>query len=134
MTGDVNMNNQNNILENLTREEFLNLPKEQQRDLMAYWRENYPAKTIRQVLGYHNSTSFYNLLKRLDLPTNLSRTDEEEVSNDKQLVENTQKKLKNEPKSFELHVSLVCDVDVNDLPRLLMLAKENNLEVKIENI
>ena len=128
------MNNQNNALENLTKEEFLNLPKEQQHDLMAYWRENYPAKTIRQVLGYHNSTSFYNLLKRLDLPTNLSRTDEEEVSNDKQVVEITQKKLKNEPKSFELHVSLVCDVDVNDLPRLLMLAKENNLEVKIENI
>lgn len=128
------MNNQNNILENLTREEFLNLPKEQQRDLMAYWRENYPAKTIRQTLGYHNSTSFYNLLKRLDLPTNLSRTDEEEVSNDKQVVQSTQKKLKNEPKSFEMHVSLVGDIDVNDLPRLLILAKENNLEVKIENI
>lgn len=73
-------------------------------------------------------------MKRLDLPTNLSRTDEEEVSNDKQVVETTQKKLKNEPKSFEMHVSLVGDVDVNDLPRLLMLAKENSLEVKIENI
>lgn len=134
MTGDVNMNNQNNTLEILTREEFLSLPKEQQRDLMAYWRENYPAKKIRLVLGYHNSTSFYNLLKRLDLPTNLSKTDEEEVSNDKQVVENIQKKLKNEPKSFEIHVSLIGDVDVDDLPHLLMLAKENKLEVKIENI
>ena len=47
-------NNYNNPQEILTREEFESLTREKQRELMQYWRENYPSKKIRKKLGYHN--------------------------------------------------------------------------------
>lgn len=126
-------NNYNNPQEILTREEFESLPREKQRELMQYWRENYPSKKIRKKLGYHNSTSFYNLLRRLSLPTNLSRIEEIEIDSDgPELLYATKKNLKNEPEI--LHVELVGDIDLFKLPGLLKVAQESGLLVKIEHI
>ena len=74
----------------LTKNEFLALPKEQRRELMEYWRTNYSTKKIRKIMGYHNSTAFYNMLKSLGLPTNLAKPDNSNTSH-------TKKNLKNEP-------------------------------------
>ena len=97
----------------LTKNEFLALPKEQRRELMEYWRTNYSTKKIRKIMGYHNSTAFYNMLKSLGLP-------------------HTKKNLKNGT-DILVHVELVGDVDVDLLPELYRLAQQNQLELKIDN-
>ena len=57
----------------LERKYFHQLPRKTQRELMAYWRENFPTSVIREKMGYNSGTAFYNLLKRLKLPTNVQR-------------------------------------------------------------
>ena len=57
----------------LERKYFHQLPRKTQRELMEYWRENFPTSVIREKMGYNSGTAFYNLLKRLKLPTNVQR-------------------------------------------------------------
>ena len=57
----------------LERKYFHQLPRKTQRELMAYWRETFPTSVIRERMGYASGTAFYNLLKRLKLPTNVQR-------------------------------------------------------------
>lgn len=109
----------------LTKNEFLALPKEQRRELMEYWRTNYSTKKIRKIMGYHNSTAFYNMLKSLGLPTNLAKLDNGNTPH-------TKKNLKNGTDIF-VYVELVGVVDVNLLPQLYTLAQQNQLELKIDN-
>jgi hypothetical protein len=109
----------------LTKNEFLALPKEQRRELMEYWRTNYSTKKIRKIMGYHNSTAFYNMLKSLGLPTNLAKPDNSNIPH-------TKKNLKNGTDIF-VYVELVGVVDVNLLPQLYTLAQQNQLELKINN-
>lgn len=107
----------------LNKQQFLALPKNQRRELMEFWRNNYSTKKIRKIMGYHNSTAFYNMLRSLDLPTNLSRLDNGNSVD-------TKKNFKN---SFTVHVVLTGDVDVNLLPELVTIAQRNELELKIDN-
>ena len=109
----------------LTRKEFLALPKEQRRELMQYWRNNYSTKKIRKVMGYQNSTAFYNMLKSLDLPTNLAKLDSQNELD-------TKKNLKNSD-GVHVHVVLIGDVDVDLLPELYRLAQQNQLQLKIDS-
>ena len=109
----------------LTRKEFLALPKEQRRELMQYWRSNYSTKKIRKVMGYQNSTAFYNMLKSLDLPTNLAKLDSQNELD-------TKKNLKNSS-GVRVHVVLIGDVDVDLLPELYRLAQQNQLQLKIDS-
>lgn len=109
----------------LTRKEFLALPKEQRRELMQYWRNNYSTKKIRKVMGYQNSTAFYNMLKSLDLPTNLAKLDSQNELD-------TKKNLKNSS-GVHVHVVLIGDVDVDLLPELYRLAQQNQLQLKIDS-
>jgi hypothetical protein len=109
----------------LTRKEFLALPKEQRRELMQYWRSNYSTKKIRKVMGYQNSTAFYNMLKSLDLPTNLAKLDSQNELD-------TKKNLKNSS-GVHVHVVLIGDVDVDLLPELYRLAQQNQLQLKIDS-
>lgn len=109
----------------LTRKEFLALPKEQRRELMQYWRSNYSTKKIRKVMGYQNSTAFYNMLKSLDLPTNLAKLDSQNELD-------TKKNLKNSS-GVHVHVVLIGDVDVDLLPELYRLAQQNELQLKIDS-
>ena len=109
----------------LTRKEFLALPKEQRRELMQYWRNNYSTKKIRKVMGYQNSTAFYNMLKSLDLPTNLAKLDSQNEFD-------TKKNLKNSS-GVHVHVVLIGDVDVDLLPELYRLAQQNQLQLKIDS-
>ena len=109
----------------LTRKEFLALPKEQRRELMQYWRNNYSTKKIRKVMGYQNSTAFYNMLKSLDLPTNLAKLDSQNELD-------TKKNLKNSG-GVHVHVVLIGDVDVDLLPELYRLAQQNQLQLKIDS-
>ena len=67
------MNFNPNNRKNFERKVFHQLP---QRELMAYWRENFPTSVIRERMGYNSGTAFYNLLKRLKLPTNVQRVRE----------------------------------------------------------
>lgn len=109
----------------LAKNEFLALPKEQRRELMEYWRTNYSTKKIRKIMGYHNSTAFYNMLRNLGLPTNLAKPDNSNIPH-------TKKNLKNGTDIF-VYVELVGVVDVNLLPQLYTLAQQNQLELKIDN-
>ena len=111
----------------LPKQEFIALPKEQRRELMEYWRHNYSTKKIRKIMGYHNSTAFYNMLRGLGLPTNLA-ANTGNISN----IPDTKKNLKNSTSIF-VHVVLTGDVDVNLLPQLYTLAQQNQLELKIDN-
>ena len=107
----------------LNKQEFLALPKNQRRELMEFWRNNYSTKKIRKVMGYHNSTAFYNMLRSLDLPTNLSRPDNGGNVDTKKISKSL----------FTVHVVLAGDVDVNLLPELVSIAQQNQLELKIDN-
>ncbi len=112
----------------LSKQQFNALPKEQRRELMEYWRTNYSTKKIRKIMGYHNSTAFYNMLRSLGLPTNLARVDNSNNSN----IQATKKNLKNGT-GILVHVVLAGDVDVNLLPQICTLAQQNELELKIDN-
>lgn len=109
----------------LDKQQFLALPKEQRKELMQYWRQNYSTKKIRKVMGYQNSTGFYNMLKSLGLPTNLSKLPNEQV-------EEPQKNLKNGTGIY-VHVVLSGNIDVNYLPQLYAMAQQNQLDLKINN-
>lgn len=52
------------------KEEFYKLPKSDRRALMSHWRLAFTTEEIKREMGI-STTSFYALLKRLDLPTNL---------------------------------------------------------------
>lgn len=127
----------------LNGKQFRALPYEQQRELMSYWRQNYRSKQIRQALGYNNTTTFYNVLKRLNLPTNLARneqdnyyqtgnTEEAVPENDVTLKNNMpQKNLGNETQ-YNFYVELNGEVGLDDLPQILEMAQSQGLTLKIE--
>lgn len=54
----------------MRKEEFYKLPKADRRALMSHWRLAFTTEEIKREMGI-STTSFYALLKRLDLPTNL---------------------------------------------------------------
>lgn len=149
--------NPNYILE---RSEFFSLPRNIQRELMLYWRDNYSAKKIRKHMGYENGTAFYNLLKRLEVPTNLSnrnstRSDTDEVTNksfeivvpvtteqtntiEEDVTEVSQEQVqesnvvKQEP-SADLMVTLQGTITLNDVPQVIKLAQDIGLEFTFTN-
>ena len=143
--GAIDMNNINTLDREkiLERKDFHKLPRKTQRELMAYWRENFPTSVIRERMGYASGTAFYNLLKRLKLPTNVQRVrvDDDYFQNDVPvIIDDTTnsvmgKNLENES-NVEVRVSLFGEVNVNihDLPKLVMEAHEKGFELEIKEI
>lgn len=144
------MNNNINTLDRekiLERKDFHKLPRKTQRELMEYWRENFPTSVIRERMGYASGTAFYNLLKRLKLPTNVARVrvdddyleddlpviqDENSINNINSVIE---KNLENES-NIEVKVTLFGEVNVSihDLPNLVLEAHEKGFELEIKEI
>ena len=138
---DINNIDRNVILE---RKYFHRLPRKTQRDLMAYWRENFPTSTIREKMGYNSATAFYNLLKRLKLPTNVQRVrieddfleDDLPVIQDENDINQTLEKNLESESNIEVRVTLFGEVSVNihDLPNLVVEAHEKGFELEIKEI
>ena len=130
----------------LERKYFHQLPRKTQRELMAYWRENYPTGTIRERMGL-SGTAFYNLLKRLKLPTNVQRVRIEDnfLEDDLPVIQDENpintinsvmgKNLENES-NFEVRVSIFGEVNVSihDLPNLVLEAHEKGFELEIKEV
>ena len=141
------MNNINGITVDkdtiLERKYFHQLPRKTQRELMEYWRETFPTSVIREKMGYAKSgTAFYNLLKRLKLPTNVQRIriDDDFLEDDMPIIQDEnpinsvmEKNLENES-NIEVRVSLVGEVNIHDLPELVVKAHENGFELEIKEI
>ena len=142
------MNNINGITVDkdtiLERKYFHQLPRKTQKELMAYWRETFPTSVIREKMGYASGTAFYNLLKRLKLPTNVARirVDDDLLEDDLPVIqdENTTnsvmgKNLENES-NFEVRVSIFGEVNVSihDLPNLVLEAHEKGFELEIKEV
>jgi hypothetical protein len=130
----------------LERKYFHQLPRKTQRELMAYWRENYPTGTIRERMGL-SGTAFYNLLKRLKLPTNVQRVriEDDFLEDDLPVIQDENpintinlamgKNLENES-NIEVRVSIFGEVNVSihDLPNLVLEAHEKGFELEIKEI
>lgn len=131
----------------LERKYFHQLPRKTQRELMAYWRENFPTSVIRERMGYNSGTAFYNLLKRLKLPTNVQRirVDDFDYTEDTPVIQDENpintinsvmgKNLENES-NFEVRVSIFGEVNVSihDLPNLVLEAHEKGFELEIKEV
>lgn len=126
----------------LERKHFHQLPRKTQRELMEYWRETFPTSVIRERMGYASGTAFYNLLKRLKLPTNVARVrvDDDYLQDDLPIIQDENptnsvmgKNLENES-NIEVRVSLVGEVNIHDLPELVVKAHENGFELEIKEI
>lgn len=134
---NINSLNKDNILE---RKEFHRLPRKIQRELMEYWRETYPTNMIKERMGYASATAFYNLLKRLKLPTNVARirieddyeTEETETRPDTDISSIIEKIYKNDATDIKIKVSLEGEINLKDLPDLVLQTHEKGFELKIQ--
>lgn len=118
----------------MKKDEFYKLGKADRRALMSNWRLIYPTSQIQKEMNISN-TSFYSLLKRLDLPTNLL----EWKSSQPSLLDGESKPTKtpSEPQkhaseTFEYEVRVTGRVGDEDLLELLKIAQSNkDLEITI---
>ena len=84
----------------------------------------HTTEQIKKGLGL-STTAFYSLLKRLDLPTNLNEFKDEQPSILKEI-----KEPKQEEPTFNVEVT--GSIRHSDIPKLLEIARNNNVEVKMK--
>jgi hypothetical protein len=95
---------------------------------MAHWRQAYTTEFIKQEMGLSN-TSFYSLLKRLDLPTNL----QEYRDNQPSLLDTSSEPHKSPSEPLECEVRVVGRVGLETLSELLRIVQEHDeLEITIK--
>ena len=109
----------------LTRDDFYALGKNDRRELLGHWRMIHTTEQIKKGLGL-STTAFYSLLKRLDLPTNLNEFKDEQPSILKEIKEPKQEE---EP---TFNVEVTGSIRHSDIPKLLEIARNNNVEVKMK--
>jgi hypothetical protein len=109
------------------KDEFYKLNKGDRRSLMAHWRQAYTTEFIKQEMGLSN-TSFYRLLKRLDLPTSL----QEYRDNQPSLLDTSSEPHKIPSEPLECEVRVVARVGLETLSELLKIVQEHDeLEITI---
>ena len=112
----------------LPKEEFYKLSKDDRRTLMQGWRERYATEHIKQQMGI-STTSFYALLKRLDLPTNLQEYRDKQPS----LLDTSSEPHKSPSEPLECEVRVIGKADLETLSELLRIVQEHDeLEITIK--
>ena len=110
------------------KDEFYKLNKHDRRELMEYWRSKFSTETIKKELSI-STTSFYALLKRLDLPTNLQEYRDKQPS----LLDTSSEPHKSPSEPLECEVRVVGKTDLQTLSDLLKIVQEHDeLEITIK--
>ena len=110
------------------KDEFYKLNKRDRRELMEYWRSKFSTETIKKELSI-STTSFYALLKRLDLPTNL----QEYRDNQPSLLDTSSEPHKSPSEPLECEVRVIGKADLETLSELLKIVQEHDeLEITIK--
>lgn len=110
------------------KDEFYKLNKSDRRSLMAHWRQAYTTEYIKQQMNL-STTSFYALLKRLDLPTNLQEYRDKQPS----LLNTSSEPNKAILEPLECEVRVVGRADLKTLSELLKIVQEHDkLEITIK--
>ena len=112
----------------LPKEEFYKLSKDDRRTLMQRWRALHTTEHIKQQMGI-STTSFYALLKRLDLPTNLQEYRDKQPS----LLDTSSEPHKSPSEPLECEVRVIGRADLETLSELLKIVQEHDeLEITIK--
>ena len=110
------------------KNEFYKLNKHDRRELMKSWRERYATEEIKKQMEI-STTSFYALLKRLDLPTNLQEYRDKQPS----LLDTSSEPHKSPSEPLECEVRVVGKADLETLSELLKIVQEHDeLEITIK--
>ena len=110
------------------KDEFYKLNKHDRRELMQGWRERYATEEIKKQMEI-STTSFYALLKRLDLPTNLQEYRDKQPS----LLDTSSEPHKSPSEPLECEVRVVGRADLETLSELLKIVQEHDeLEITIK--
>lgn len=110
------------------KDEFYKLNKSDRRSLMAHWRQAYTTEYIKQQMNL-STTSFYALLKRLDLPTNLQEYRDKQPS----LLDTSSEPNKSPSEPLECEVRVIGRADLETLSELLKIVQEHDeLEITIK--
>jgi hypothetical protein len=110
------------------KDEFYKLNKHDRRELMEYWRSKFSTETIKKELSI-STTSFYALLKRLDLPTNLQEYRDKQPS----LLDTSSEPHKSPSEPLECEVRVIGKTDLQTLSELLKIVQEHDeLEITIK--
>lgn len=110
------------------KNEFYKLNKHDRRELMQGWRERYATEEIKKQMEI-STTSFYALLKRLDLPTNLQEYRDKQPS----LLETSSEPHKSPSEPLECEVRVIGRADLETLSELLKIVQEHDeLEITIK--
>ena len=110
------------------KNEFYKLNKHDRRELMKSWRERYATEEIKKQMEI-STTSFYALLKRLDLPTNLQEYRDKQPS----LLDTSSEPHKSPSEPLECEVRVIGRADLETLSELLKIVQEHDeLEITIK--
>lgn len=110
------------------KDEFYKLNKHDRRELMQGWRERYATEEIKKQMEI-STTSFYALLKRLDLPTNLQEYRDKQPS----LLDTSSEPHKSPSEFLECEVRVIGRADLETLSELLKIVQEHDeLEITIK--
>lgn len=110
------------------KDEFYKLNKSDRRSLMAHWRIAFSTEEIKKQMGL-STTSFYALLKRLDLPTNLQEYRDKQPS----LLDTSSEPHKSPSEPLECEVRVIGRADLETLSELLKIVQEHDeLEITIK--
>ena len=110
------------------KDEFYKLNKHDRRELMKSWRERYATEEIKKQMEI-STTSFYALLKRLDLPTNLQEYRDKQPS----LLDTSSEPQKSPSEPLECEVRVIGKTDLQTLSELLKIVQEHDeLEITIK--
>lgn len=110
------------------KDEFYKLNKHDRRELMKSWRERYATEEIKKQMEI-STTSFYALLKRLDLPTNLQEYRDSQPS----LLDTSSEPHKSPSEPLECEVRVIGKVGLETLSELLKIVQEHDeLEITIK--
>lgn len=110
------------------KDEFYKLNKRDRRELMQGWRERYATEEIKKQMEI-STTSFYALLKRLDLPTNLQEYRDKQPS----LLDTSSEPHKSPSEPLECEVRVIGKTDLQTLSELLKIVQEHDeLEITIK--
>lgn len=110
------------------KDEFYKLNKHDRRELLQLWRSMYSTETIKKQMEI-STTSFYALLKRLDLPTNLQEYRDKQPS----LLDTSSEPHKSPSEPLECEVRVIGKADLETLSELLKIVQEHDeLEITIK--
>lgn len=110
------------------KNDFYKLNKHDRRELLQLWRSMYSTETIKKQMEI-STTSFYALLKRLDLPTNLQEYRDKQPS----LLDTSSEPNKSPSEPLECEVRVIGRADLETLSELLKIVQEHDeLEITIK--